>query len=51
MGSQTQGLLLYGILGVPLFGWALLALSRRSSPGPKGSLPIYMGFTSGPWTP
>ena len=51
MGSPTVGLLLYGIVGGPLFVWALLALSPRLSLGPIGSLLIFMGFISGLWTP
>ena len=49
-GFQRPGFLLYGIVGVPLFVWGLLALSPRSSPGPIGSRLIFMGFTSGLWT-
>ena len=49
-GFQRPGLLLYGIVGVPLFVWALLALSPRLSLGPIGSLLIFMGFISGLWT-
>ena len=44
MGSQRPGLLLYGIVGVPLFVWALLVLSLRLSLGPIGSPLIFMGF-------
>ena len=51
MGSLTLVLLLYGILGGPLFVWGLLALSPRLSLGPIGSLLIFMGFISGPWIP
>ena len=50
-GFQRPGLLLYGIVGVPLFVWAPLALSPRLSLGPIGFFPIFMVFTSGPWTP
>ena len=49
MGSQKQGLLLYGIVGMPLSVWALLALSPRLSLGPLGSLLIFMGFMNGLW--
>ena len=49
MGSQRQGLLLYGIVGMPLSVWALLALSPRLSLGPIGSLLTFMGFISGLW--
>ena len=50
MGFQRPAFLHCGIVGVPLFVWALLALSPRLSLGPIGSLLIFMGFISGLWT-